>query len=284
MQLIGECAGAVCTRLNHRYFEQLWELKSPRGARIVRRYGAGENAMRDRSRYVFGAALAGVALSGIPALLEHAQGATVGQFTFEGFTSAGSTTGAGFGSYTADSGVGTAFGVHATATSVWSSPAGNGSVRSLSANGWSSGDYYEFDVPTTTFNNLIVSFDQLSSGTGPHAFTFLYSTNGTNFSSFATYLVASSVTTNSTGSTGTVGWNTSSSQALFNVMFDLSALTGLNNDPNAKFRVQAAESGVSTGTDRIDNFTVVGSVPEPASVSLMTAAAAGLLLRRRRGE
>jgi hypothetical protein len=235
--------------------------------------------MKERSRYVFGAALVGAALAGIPNLIDvhQAQGATVGLFTFEAFTSAGSTTGTSFGTYAADSGVGTALGVHASTGAVWSNPAGNGSARSLSSNGWALGDYYEFDVPTSTFSNIIAEFDTTASGTGPKTFNFLYSTDGTNFSSFGSYTV---LTTPAWSSTSTA-FNTA-----FHILFDLSAVTGLNNNANAKFRVVDTDTTATAaaGTNRIDNFLVSGAIPEPATaaVTLMSAAAAMLLRPRRK--
>src|SRR6185295_16987078 len=70
---------------------------------------------------------------------------------FEGVTvsaSAGQTPTITGGSATADSGAlvaGSSVGAfHTSSATVWSTPAGNGSAKSLSANNWSVGDYFQF--------------------------------------------------------------------------------------------------------------------------------------------
>jgi hypothetical protein len=263
---------------------------------------SAESARARKSRYVFGAAVAGVALSGLSGMVEraHAGLITNAAFTFESITAPGavfSTTGsitatAGqlFGTYGADVGTGTAYGMHA-GTSQYSAPTGNGSPKSFSSNDWAVGDYYEFAVPTSGIQGIQLSFDQISSGTGPSQFNLLYSLDGVSFSTFTSYVVTP---------TGTASfWSSGTSQAAYNQLFNLSAITGLNNDPSALFILQEsantpvfspATSGTGTsitsvatsGTDRIDNVVVAGTaVPEPATLSLLTVAAAGLLLRRR---
>ena len=252
--------------------------------------------MKNGSRYVFGAAMAGVAL-GLPGLIEqaHAGSATAALFTFEGLTvtatgsgtgstTTAGTTGAAFGPYAADSGMGSAFGVHAAATTVYSSPAGNGSSRSLSSNVWAAGDYYSFSIPTANLNDLVFSFDQGSSSTGPKAFTFAYSVDGTNFSSLANYTVVAS-STNSTGGTATTNFGAASNSG-FNVRFDLSSLTALNNDASAAFRLVDADTTTATGgTDRVDNVLLTADsvgTPEPSALVLTAVGAGSLLARRRR--
>src|SRR5438046_33942 len=88
--------------------------------------GAERSAMKQKSKYVFGAALAGVAVGGVPGLLQRADAAVVtnAAFTFEssfgGITGTGATT----GPFLAESGTGSAFGVHAATTTVYSPPSG----------------------------------------------------------------------------------------------------------------------------------------------------------------
>jgi hypothetical protein len=248
--------------------------------------------MKERSRYVFGAALASAALGGLPGLMERASAATVTQaaFTFEvsGIPlNATNVTSPAIGPLVAESGIGSAFGSHVSTSTVWSSPAGNGSQRSFSSNNWAQGDFYSFSVPTTGVQDIMVSFDQQASSTGPHVFSLLYSTNGTSFSTFTNYTVPV-VTVTSTGTAGstTVGFSTGASNAAFAQVFDLSGITGLNNNVNAIFRLVDADTTATAtaGTNRVDNFVVSGNaVPEPAAVSLVTIATATGLLRRRRG-
>lgn len=255
--------------------------------------------MKKSTRYVFGAALAGTALSGVPGILSRASASviTAADFTFE--TSAtldynGSTqplsssiTGATIGPLIAEVGTGSAYGSHASASTVYSSPSGNGSTHSFSANVWAAGDMYKFLVPTTGLNNIVVSYDQISSSTGPKTFEFLASPDSaaSDFSTIGTYTLVLTQVATSVGGTATETestWNPTYSGA-YGQTFNLAAFTSLNNDPNAIFEIVEDDTTTATaGTDRIDNVIVSGStVPEPAELSLLTLAAAGLLLRRR---
>jgi hypothetical protein len=244
--------------------------------------------MKKHSRYVFGAALASAAL-GVPGLINKAHAAltTNADFTFEnlgGSSASTSITAASVGPFAAEIGTGSAFGVHALATSVYSTPAGNGSAKSFSSNGWAIGDYYQFSVPTTGIQGIILSFDQGSSSTGPHSFNLLYSSDaGGSFQTFGSYAVISSVTsTNSVGSVTTNFSGGTSPNPIFSQLFDLSSITALDNNAGDIFRLVDLVSVASAGTDRIDNVVVAGSaVPEPATLSLLTISAAGLLLRKR---
>lgn len=273
--------------------------------------------MSDRSRYVFGAALAGVALGGVAGVVDKASAAPVtnAQFTFEssfsGVTSLNSTggtvasvTAASFGPLVAESGTGSAYGVHAASNTVYSVPAGNGSPHAFSSNNWAPNDYYQFSVPTSGIQNLLVTFDQSSSATGPGHFILTASADGTSFSNISSYTVAFSSTTgtatstNTAGSTttsGTVGFATGSSNTNFSFSFDLSGVTSLNDNASAIFRLVDADTVAdnptgtvaTAGTDRVDNFivsgTAVAGTPEPAGLALVgVAAAAGLARRRRR--
>ena len=48
--------------------------------------------------------------------------------------------------------------------------AGNGSTKSLSANNWSVGDYWQLQLSTVGFSGLSLSYDQTGSATGPQGF------------------------------------------------------------------------------------------------------------------
>jgi hypothetical protein len=272
--------------------------------------------MKQKSRYVFGAALAGAAFGGVPQMIHRANGAivTAAAFTFEtsyvaffppitttstvtatsstNFGTTGtayaSVTGTSVGPFLAESGAGSAYGVHAASTTIFSTPAGNGSVHSLSSTTWAIGDYYQFSVPTTLLSDVQVSFDEAGSNTGPGAFSLAYSLDGTTFSTFTNYGLPYS----SVSSASAFGASTTNTAEHFS--FDLTAVTGLAGDSSAVFRIVDASTlaysstapVAAGGTDRVDNFVVSGDaavgVPEPATLSLVAVAAAGLLSRKKR--
>jgi hypothetical protein len=261
------------------------------------------------SRYIFGAAVAGAALAPLLGAVQKAEGATIASFGFETLTG---TSGAGTSGVSApggtmyftgpiapDSGVGSAYGAHASSSVSYTYPSGNGSSKALSSQQWAPGDYYQFSVPTTSLTGVQIAFDETSSATGPAHFTLQYSTDGSNFSSFTGYTLGyfsyTTTTSNTSASTtgtatGLSGFSSGTSNPAFSTMFDLSGITDLNNDPSAAFRLVDADTGSlnggtvgTAGTDRVDNFVVSGAAtPEPAAMSLMILTAAGALGRRRR--
>jgi len=179
-----------------------------------------------------------------------------------------------------ETGAGTASSHHATA-STFSSPAGNGSAKSFSSNTWAVGDYYQFQVATTALQGIAISWDQTSSNTGPRDFTLQYSTDGSSFSDFASYSVLAN------GAPNTPWSATSARNAAFTLSYDLSAITGLDNQATVYFRLAdnstvSANAGVvaAGGTDRVDNVTV-STVPEPLTASLLLVGGLMGLIRRR---
>jgi hypothetical protein len=173
-----------------------------------------------------------------------------------------------------------ATGVHASASAVFSTPAGNGSAKSFSSNNWATGDYYQFALNATGFDHIHVTFGQFRSGTGPADFKLAYSTDGVAFTDFSggSYTVLS-----------TPSWSASAtlfrSETLYS--FDLSSVLALNNDPSIFFRlVNTAATGATAGTNRVDDFTVsdgpVQLVPEPSSFVALLAGVGMLTIARRR--
>jgi hypothetical protein len=257
--------------------------------------------MKKKTQYVFGAALAGVAIGGVVDQA-HAALVTAAAFTFEtsglAFSTSVTQGASPFGPVLADVGVGSAYGSHAATNAVYSSPAGNGSLHSISSNNWAVGDYYEFKVPTTGIQNIQIAFDQISSGSGPDDFELVVSPDGTSFDTVGTYSIPFPAVTGTGTTSGTPSvtgtqtfWGAGTFQTWYNHSFDLSGLTALNNNSDPIFLLVdlntlafSSSAGVQAGgSDRVDNFVVSGTavVPEPAELTLLTVAAAGLLFRRR---
>jgi len=177
-------------------------------------------------------------------------------------------------------------GYHALATTVWSTPSGNGSQYSFSSNGWSVGDYYEVSVPTNGgnggsagffFTDISLSWDQTRSSTGPSNFRVDMSTDGTNFT---TLLASYTVIQAGASGSNTFSWSvTAGVQSAFTRT--ISSIAGADNQSTLVFRFVNLSTAPTTGTNRIDNIMVSGTlVPAPGAVALL--AVAGLVSRRRR--
>ncbi|HEY3446019.1 MAG TPA: hypothetical protein VGK67_06610 [Myxococcales bacterium] len=135
--------------------------------------------------------------------------------------------------------------------STYTSPAGNGSLKSYSSNTWAIGDYYQVTVPATGATDLQVSFDQIRSGTGPTTFKVQWSTDGTNFQDVvASYAVSSTVTWNATTPVTTSS-------------FGPTTLPPAANGA-ATVYIRLTDTGAPTGTGgtcRVDNIRVTGMTP-----------------------
>src|SRR5215468_7187145 len=92
------------------------------------------------------------------ALASSTQAATIASWGFEVHVPP-TTNGPAIGGLLPDFGSGSASAFHAIQAS-FTTPAGNGSAHSLSANNWSIGDYWEFHVSTLGFQDIQLSMDQ----------------------------------------------------------------------------------------------------------------------------
>jgi hypothetical protein len=104
--------------------------------------------------------------------------------------------------------------------------------------------------------------------TGFNSGLWSWSTDGTNFTQFG----ASTASVSTTFAVATV---------------DFSAVTALNNAPNAFFRYTLSGGTTAAGNNRIDNFQInasaISAVPEPTSMALLTVAGCtGLIAGYRR--
>lgn len=179
---------------------------------------------------------------------------------------------------------GTASGLHASALTDWTTPAGNGSANAFSSNEWAIGDYYQFTLSTVGFTQVYVSFSQTGSNTGPRDFELQYSTSGVGgpFVDFATYAVSND------------SWNSGTPNPISFESFDLTAIGALAGNTDVVFRIVADSataingSPVATGgTGRVDNFIVSDAaidppIPEPGTALTLISGLGVLGLLRRR--
>jgi hypothetical protein len=129
-----------------------------------------------------------------------------------------------------------------------------------------------FNVSTLGFSNVIVSFATQGTSTGFNSNQFQYSLDGISFIDFGSPYVPATAF-------GAVP-----------LVFSLAAIVGLNDNPNAAFRIVFNGATSSTGNNRIDNIVVEGTnmdtsaVPEPTSVLLLVTGLSGLYKLKRRKE
>jgi hypothetical protein len=185
---------------------------------------------------------------------------------------AASTTGATYSYGAANSGAlvsgSMLSGTHSSASTVWSSPAGNGSTYALSSNAWNVGDYYQISLATTGYSGVSVAREQTRSSTGPAGFEAVLSVDGgSTFSSLGAYTV------NQVSWNATVPVTTSSFGSLASAADNQASVI-------IRFKVVTAGTSTTTGTNRIDNIVVSGLIPAPGAVALIGLA--GLVSRRRR--
>ena len=127
-----------------------------------------------------------------------------------------------------------------------------------------------FNVSTVGFANIVVSFATQGTSTGFNSNQFQYSLDGINFIDFGSpYTPATAF--------GTLP-----------LVFTLTSIAGLNNNPNAAFRIVFNGATTSTGNNRIDNIVVEGTsttaatIPEPTTVLLLLSGLGGLYKIKRR--
>lgn len=120
-------------------------------------------------------------------------------------------------------------------------------------------------VSTVGLNNIVISFATQGTSTGFNSNQFQYSLDGVTFISLGTPYTPPL----------TFGL----------VTFDLSSISGMNNNPNAAFRIIFNGATSAAGNNRIDNLVIEGQrittpVPEPASMLLFSLGLTGTLATR----
>jgi hypothetical protein len=127
-----------------------------------------------------------------------------------------------------------------------------------------------FNVSTVGFSSIIFSFATQGTSTGFNSNQFQYSLDGTNFIDFGSPYVPATAF-------GSVPF-----------VFTLTNITGLNNNPNAAFRIVFNGATTSTGNNRIDNIVIEGTssststIPEPTTALLLFSSLSGLIAIKRK--
>jgi hypothetical protein len=163
-------------------------------------------------------------------------------------------------------------GFHNSASTNWTSPVGNGNLKSLSANTWQVDDYFRFTVNTQFITIIKLTFDQTSSSTGPKDFKLQYSLDGNNFTDITTYTVPFNTNTNTDYS-----WGSTNYQSASTLSFDLSSITEINDLNSVQFRLTNTSTSAllggtiqTGGTSRVDNFTMFGNMDIPLPLNIIS--------------
>lgn len=133
------------------------------------------------------------------------------------------------------------------------------SGTSISFSSWNTGvldttAYIDFQVDTTGRSSISLNFDYRSTSTGPTILEIHYSTDGTNYIYFSTLSLINDATFRS-------------------VSVDLSSITALENNLNARFRLYGYGATGATGTLAIDNTTILGNCPYTSLMILINEVA-----------
>jgi Secretion system C-terminal sorting domain len=169
---------------------------------------------------------------------------------------------------------------HAGSATVYSTPGGNGSAKSLSCNTWAVGDYYQFRVATTGYKGIKVVWDQTGSNTGPAPFKLQYSVVVGGASGYLD-VISYTLPNRLPSSNNAVAWSSTVAITPDSTTFrgDLSANSALDNKSEVYFRlvcnatttINPTSTFGSGGTGRVDNFKVTYQSILPIELTSFTA-------------
>jgi hypothetical protein len=126
------------------------------------------------------------------------------------------------------------------------------------------------NISTVGFSNIVFSFATQGTSTGFNSNQFQYSLDGINFIDFGSPYVPATAF------------------GAAPLVFTLSSIVSLNNNPNAAFRIVFNGATTSTGNNRIDNIVVEGTststsvIPEPTTAVLLFSGLSGLIAIKRK--
>lgn len=123
--------------------------------------------------------------------------------------------------------------------------------------------YWQIDLNTSTYENLLIEFYNRSSGEGATSITISWGVDGGTLTDVET-----------------VSLNRSATFTQYQV--DLSGITAIEDSQSVQIRGTWGTDGTAANT-RLDDLSLIGTViPEPASLALLGAAGCVLLCRRQR--
>jgi hypothetical protein len=209
-----------------------------------------------------------------------ASAALIAGWTFE--SSIPATAGSHVAELGLQAGTAPASGFHATGTTTYSNPVGNGSNESFSSNNWTTiGDYYQFQVNLAGYNSATITWDQTRSSTGPSAFDLQYSIDGSTFNTIGSYTVLNNAA--AAGPPVVPGaWNSTTNYPVYT--FGPTSLTAaVDNQATVYVRLRSRATAASGGTNRVDNVLInAQQIPEPSAFALLGLSVARITFVRRR--
>lgn len=144
---------------------------------------------------------------------------------------------------------------------------GNPAGQALTLQGGSAnvnnGRFLDLRVSTEGYGSIVISLATQATGTGFNNNRLQYSVDGMTFFDFA------------------APYSPAASYGL--ITFDLSGITGLNNNPDVAFRIVFNGATSATGNNRIDNLVIEGqntTIPEPSTLWLLGIGLSGTIAVR----